>query len=75
MSYQIGNVEVQGSEPTNVIALVFGRKTTDGGKPASGLTVACCSNRKVRATCPCVRLMWWIWPITGGVRDINFIIK
>jgi hypothetical protein len=32
MAYRVGDVEVQGEQPSNVIALVFGRKTTDGGK-------------------------------------------
>ena len=33
MSYRIGELNVQGqSQPTNVIELAFGRKTTDGGK-------------------------------------------
>lgn len=32
MSYRIGGVEMQGSEPSNVIHAVFGRMTTDGGK-------------------------------------------
>lgn len=32
MSFRIGELEVQGIEPSNVVHLVFGRKTTDGGK-------------------------------------------
>lgn len=32
MTYRIGELELQGNEPSNVVHLVFGRKTTDGGK-------------------------------------------
>lgn len=32
MSFRIGELEVQGTEPSNVVHLVFGRKTTDGGR-------------------------------------------
>lgn len=32
MTYRIGELELQGQEPSNVVHLVFGRKTTDGGK-------------------------------------------
>jgi hypothetical protein len=32
MTYRIGDVEVQGAKPSNVIVLAFGRKTADGGK-------------------------------------------
>lgn len=32
MTYRIGDVEMQGSEPSNVIHAVFGRKVTDGGR-------------------------------------------
>jgi hypothetical protein len=32
MPYCIGKLELQGKEPSNVVHLVLGRKTTDGGK-------------------------------------------
>jgi hypothetical protein len=32
MSYRVGELEVQGQEPSNVVHLAFRKKTTDGGK-------------------------------------------
>ena len=32
MAYRIGELELQGQEPSNVVHLVFGKKTIDGGR-------------------------------------------
>jgi hypothetical protein len=31
MTYRVGDVVVQGDKPSNIIHLVFGRRTNDGG--------------------------------------------